>query len=330
MPITRRAAALAAPALGLLAATGPVARGQTRWQMASAYPDGNFHTRNIREFLAEVERATGGRLAVQLHSNASLLPMPQIKRGVQQGQVQIGEILLTAYSNEDPFLDADAIPFLVTTYPEAKRLAELQKPYVEARLGRQGLMLLYTVAWPPAGFYTQVPLTSVEVLKGSRFRTFSPMSNRFAALVGANPVLVQQAEVAQAFATGIATAMVTSAQTGVDTSAWDYAKVFTPSGFSMTKNAVLVSRRAMEGLPADQRQAVLDAAHRAEERGWRMSEESDAEAVRRLGERGLTIGGLPPEALAELKRVSAAMTEEWVAKAGEDGRKLVDALRTAG
>ena len=328
MPIVPRRTALTTPAMGLLAA-GPAAQGQTRWQMASPSPDGNFHTRNIREFLAEVERGTGGRLSVQLHSNASLLPMPQIKRGVQQSQVQMGEILLSAYANEDPLFDADSLPFLVADLKEAKRLGDLQRPFVEARFQRQGLTLLYMVGWPPGGFYTQVPLTSVDVLRGSRFRTFSPMTNRFAALVGANPVLVQQAELPQAFATGIATAMVTSAQTGVDTSAWDYVKVFTPAGFSMTKNAVLVSRRAMEGLPQEQRQAVLGAAREAEARGWRMAAESDAEAVRRMQERGVTIGTVPHEVAAAFRRISDTMAEEWAGRVGEDGRKLLDAVRGA-
>jgi len=326
MPITRRAA-LAAPAI-LLAVPG--ARAQTRWQMATPYPDGNFHTRNIREFVAEIEKATSGGLAVQVHSNASLLPMPQIKAGVQRGQVQMGEILLTAYANEDPFFDADAIPFLVAGFPEAKRLAELQRPFIESRLQRQGLSLLYTVAWPAAGFYTQEPLTSLDVLKGSRFRTFSPMTNRFADLVGANPVLVQQAELAQAFATGIATAMVTSAQTGVDTAAWDYAKVFTPATFSMTKNAVIVSRRALERLPQEQRQAVQAAAKTAEARGWRYAEEAQAAAEKALAEHGLQIGTVSPALKAQFAPISRTMTEEWIARAGEDGRKLIDALRAQG
>lgn len=323
MPITRRGA-LAAPAL--LAIPG-AARAQTRWQMATPYPDGNFHTRNIREFVAEIEQATGGRLAVTVHSNAALLPMPQIKRGVQTGQVQLGEILLTAYSNEDPFFDADAVPFLVPDLAGARKLANLQRQYIEARFARQGLSLLYTVAWPAAGFYTQVPITSLEVFKGSRFRTFSPMTNRFAALIQANPVLVQQAELAQAFATGIATAMVTSAQTGVDTSAWDYAKVFTPANFSMTKNAVLVSRRALESLPKDQQDALLAAARKAEDRGWAMAQEAQDAAERRLAERGLQIGAVPPDVMAGLRQIGVTMAEEWIGRAGEDGRKLVDALR---
>ncbi|MBX6744783.1 MAG: C4-dicarboxylate ABC transporter substrate-binding protein, partial [Acetobacteraceae bacterium] len=58
-------AALAALVLAL-----PV-RAQTRWVGATAYPEGNYHTQNLRQFLAEVEQATGGKLAVQLHTNAS-------------------------------------------------------------------------------------------------------------------------------------------------------------------------------------------------------------------------------------------------------------------
>ena len=326
MPFTRRAAL---SALAAAWAVPGVAAAQTRWQMATPYPDGNFHTVNIREFLKEVEQATGGKLTVQVHSNASLLPQQQIKRGVQQGQVQLGEILLSAYANEDPIYDADSLPFLVADLKEAKRLGDLQRPYVESRFQRQGLTLLYMVGWPPGGFYTQVPLTSVEVLRGSRFRTFNAMSTRFATLVGANPVQVQQAELAQAFATGIANAMVTSAQTGVDTSAWDYAKVFTPANFSMTKNAVFVSRRALEGLPKDQQDAIRAAAAKAEERGWRMSEEATAAAEKRLAEKGLTIGTVPPEVMAAFRQIGATMAEEWAGRAGEDGRKLLDALRGA-
>jgi TRAP-type C4-dicarboxylate transport system substrate-binding protein len=327
MPTTRRAVLSALAVASTMPAVGAAA--QTRWQMATPYPDGNFHTRNIREFLAEVEQATGGKLAVQLHSNASLLPLPQIKRGVQQGQVQLGEILLSAYANEDPLFDADSLPFLVADLKEAKRLGDLQRPFVEARFQRQGLALLYMVGWPPGGFYTQTPLTSIDQLRGSRFRTFNAMSTRFATLVGANPVQVQQAELAQAFATGIATAMVTSGQTGVDTSAWDYAKVFTPANFTMTKNAVFVSRRALEGLPKDQQDAIRAAAATAEDRGWRMSEEATAAAEKRLAERGLTIGTVPPDVKEAFRKMGETMAEEWAGRAGEDGRKLLDSLRAA-
>ena len=318
-----------AAGLAPLAVRGAAAQAATRWQMATPYADGNFHTRNIKTFVEEIQQASGGQLQVQMHSGASLLPMPQIKRGVQTGQVQLGEILLTAYSNEDVFFDADAIPQLVTNYAEAKKLADLQRPYIEQRLARQGLSLLYMVPWPPAGLYAQDPIATIEGLRGLRFRTFSPMTNRFAAIVGAQPTLVQSAELAQAFATGVVQAQITSAATGVDTAAWDYAKIFSPLGFSMTKNAVLVSRRAMEQLPAKLQQDIRAIAARAETRGYELSAEAQRSTEATLAQRGMRVLPPTPEFLDGLRRVSAQMTDEWVARAGEDGAKLIEAYRKA-
>jgi TRAP-type C4-dicarboxylate transport system substrate-binding protein len=212
---------------------------------------------------------------------------------------------------------------------EAKRLSDLQRPFIEARLARQGLSLLYMVPWPAAGLYAQQPVTSLEQLRGQRFRTFSPATNRFATIVGAQPTLVQAAELAQAFATGVVQAQITSAQTGVDTSSWDYARVFTPLGFTMTKNAVMVSRRAMEALPAGLQQDIRAAAARAEVRGYEMAGESQVNSERTMVQRGMQV--IPPTAefMAGLRRVSTQMTDEWIARAGDDGRALIEAYRRA-
>ncbi|WP_424814640.1 TRAP transporter substrate-binding protein [Roseococcus sp. YIM B11640] len=321
MNVTRRSLLAAGAAAPL---TPSLASAQTRWQMATAYPDGNFHTRNIQAFIADLQSAN---VAVQLHSNAALLPMGQIKRGVQTGQVQMGEILLSAYGNEDPFLEVDSIPGLVPDFAAAKKLSDLAKPYIEARLNRQGVSLLYMVAWPPGGFYSNAPLPSLEALRGTKFRTFNVMTNRFATLIGANPTLVQQAEVPQAFATGVVNAMATSAQTGVDTQAWDYSRVFTPVGFTFTRNAVMVQKRAFDALPAATQAAIRAAAATAETRGWRASEEATASTEATLRQRGMTIAQASPELMEGMRRVSAQMTEEWVARTGEDGQRLIAAYR---
>jgi TRAP-type C4-dicarboxylate transport system substrate-binding protein len=301
------------------------AQAQARWQVATAYPDGNFHTRNIRGFLDEVKAQTG--IDAQLHSNGSLLPMPQIKRGVQQGQVQIGEILLSAYGNEDPFFEVDSIPQLAWTDEQARKLASLSRPYIEARFQRQGLSVLYSVPWPPSGFYTNVPVESLEVLRGSRMRTFNAMTNRFATLLGATPTLVQAAEVPQAFATGVVNSMVTSAATGVDSAAWDFAKVFTPIGFTRTHNVIFVQRRAFEALPAAQQTAMREAARRAEDRGWALSAEARDAAQATLAARGMQVMQPTPSVMEGLSRISQTIAQEWATRAGEDGARLLAAYR---
>lgn len=323
---TRRTLLAATAGLGL----APLAAGaQARWQFATPYPDGNFHTRNVRQFVQEVEQGSGGRLAIQLHTNASLLRMPEIRRGVQTGQAQLGEILLSAYANEDPFFALDGIPQLVTNFDQAKRLMDLSRPFIEARMTRTQLTLLYMVPWPPSGLYSQTPLDTIDALRGTRMRTFSPLTNRFATLAGATPTLVQVPEIPQAFATGVVNTMVTSAATGVDSQAWDFVRVFTPIGFTFTKNAVFMNTRAFEALPADVREAVRTAARRAEERGWEMSRAEMVNQQNTLAQRGMQVREPTPTLMEGLNRIGTQMVEEWLATAGEDGRRVIEAFRRA-
>src|ERR1700745_719053 len=95
------------------------ASAQTKWDMPTAYPPTNFHTENIAQFVADVDKATSGKLKITVHSNASLFKANEIKRAVQTEQAQIGEVLISAYSNEDPLFGVDSIPFLATSYADA-------------------------------------------------------------------------------------------------------------------------------------------------------------------------------------------------------------------
>src|SRR6478672_8681547 len=110
-----------AMAVGVSLASGAAA--QTKWDMPTAYPASNFHTENITQFVADVDKATGGKLKITLHANASLFKANEIKRAVQGNQAQAGEILLVNFENEDAFFGLDGVPFLATGYGDAMKLA---------------------------------------------------------------------------------------------------------------------------------------------------------------------------------------------------------------
>src|SRR4029078_3458220 len=84
----------------IAAATSALA--QTKWDIPTPYAATNFHTENVMEFDADVEKATGGEVKIQVHPNAALFKANEIKRAVQGNQAQVGEILLSGYSNEEP------------------------------------------------------------------------------------------------------------------------------------------------------------------------------------------------------------------------------------
>lgn len=314
-------AALAALVLAL------PARAQTRWVGATAYPEGNYHTQNLRQFLAEVEQATGGKLAVQLHTNASLLPMPQIKRAVQTGQIQMGEILLAAYGNEDPFFELDFIPFLADTWEKARALNEVTEPVLRAHLERQGLTLLYLAHWPSQAFVTRTEINRAEDLRGARFRAQSTTLARLAELVGAIPVTVQQAEVPQAFSAGIVNVMITSAQTSVDTSAWDFTRYFYDVGMMYVRNAVLVNTRAFNALDEATRKALREAAAHAAARGPGLAQNSERTMTERLRAHGMLTPAPSPEFVAAMRSFGERMAQEWAQKAGPEGQAALERYR---
>ncbi|HUP08168.1 MAG TPA: TRAP transporter substrate-binding protein, partial [Caldimonas sp.] len=214
-PIARRRLASLALAAFAAAAAGP-AHAQVKWDLPAAYPASNYHTENLVQFAGDVEKATGGKLKITVHPNASLFKANEIKRAVQGGQAQIGEILLVNFENENPIYGVDGIPFLATSYAESQKLAAAQKPALEKLLAAQGMMLLYTVPWPPQGIYVKKPISSVADMRGLKWRAYSPATAKIAELIGAQPVTVQAAELSQALATGIVESYMSSLSTGYD------------------------------------------------------------------------------------------------------------------
>jgi TRAP-type C4-dicarboxylate transport system substrate-binding protein len=314
--------------LALLATPAMAQPAPTRWVMATPYAE-NFHTLNIRQFIADIEQSTQGRLAIQLHNNATLLGMGAIKRGVQVNQVQMGEILLSAYSNEDPFFEVDGVPFLAWTWPQADALNTVTEPYVRARFERQGLTLLFMVHWDAQGFFSRTPIATTQDLRGTRFRAYNNVTARLAELMGATPVTVQAAEVSQAFATNVIQSMFTSAQTGNSVSAWDYTRYWYNVGGMRTRNAVFANTRALMALDEPTRAAVLAAAARATTRGRQMAIEAETVMAARLRQRGMELPEAPERLMAELRAIGETQTQEWVQRAGAEGQQMLERYRAA-
>ncbi len=308
-----------------LAAGGAIA--QTKWDMPTAYPATNFHTENITQFVADVDRLSNGKLKIQTHPNASLFKAPEIKRAVQGSQAQMGEILLVNFANEDPIFELDGIPFLATSYGESLKLYRAQKKALEDRLAKQGIKLLYTVPWPPQGIYSKKEIKSAADMKGLKWRAYSPATAKIAELVAAQPVTIQAAELSQALATGVVDSMMTSGSTGYDSKAFEHLKFFADTQAWLPKNAVIVNQKSFDALDRESQDALLKAAAEAEARGWKLSETKNGEYLELLRKNGMTVYPPSDQLRGDMKKVGESMTSDWLKKAGPDGQAIIDAYR---
>jgi len=314
-------AAIAALALALPAAA------QTKWDLPTAYPATNFHTENVQQFANDVEKATAGKLKINVHANASLFKAPEIKRAVQGGQAQAGEILLVNFENEDPLYGLDGIPFLATSYGDSYKLYKASRKALDDKLGKQGMKLLYAVPWPPQGIFTKRTLARVDDMKGLKWRAYSPATAKIAELVGAQPVTIQAAEVSQALATGVIDSYMSSPATGYDSKTYEHIKNFYDTQAWLPKNAVIVNAKAFDALDKPTQAAVQKAAADAETRGWKLSQEKTGWYIAQLKDKGMSILTASEQLTADLRKVGNLMLAEWQRKAGDEGRKLIETYR---
>lgn len=319
---------LTKPLIAITLATAACATtAQTKWDLPTAYPVSNFHTENLAQFVADVDRATGGKLKITLHPGAALFKAPEIKRAVQGGQAQAGEVLLGNFQNEWQPFGIDGMPFLADSYAKADKLYQAQKPVLQKKLAEQGMVLLYTVPWQPQGIYSKRAVNSAADLKGMKWRAYSPATARIAELVGAQPVTVQQAELSQALATGVVESFMTSSSTGYDAKVYEQVKYYYTTNAWLPKNAVLVNKKAFDALDKPTQDALLASAAEAEKRGWKLSEQKDKEYIDGLKKNGMSVLEPSAELRAGMLKVGETMLKEWLEKAGSDGQVIVDGYR---
>lgn len=312
----------AAAAFAVALAQPCPAQQEITWQLATGYRADSFHTQNIAQFAGDVRQATAGLLRIEVRPNNTMFKLGEIRQAVQEGKVQAGETIMTSMVGEIPIAGADAIPFVVHSYGDARRLWNIQRPLVERHLASRGLRPLYVVPWPPQGLFTTHPVRSGADFRGTRMRTYNQSTVRIAEMLGASPVDVPMVEINQALASRKVDSMITSAVTGVENRVWDQIAFYYGINAWFPKNIVFVNAKAFDALPATAREAVTQAAARAERRGWALSETVANESTQELQRHGMKVGRIPAEFEAELKRLGEKFSREWVKSVGSEANLI--------
>ncbi|OUS39676.1 C4-dicarboxylate ABC transporter substrate-binding protein ['Osedax' symbiont bacterium Rs2_46_30_T18] len=305
----------AAALISSLVATSAFA---AKWHMPTPYGDANLPTKIAHAFAKEINEGTAGDLDITVHSGASLIKHPEIPRAVKTGQVQMGEIFLGIMGNTHPVFKHDNIPFLASTYEDAEKLWTAAKPEVSKQLAKEGMKLLYVVAWPAQSLYTKAPVNTLADLKGLKMRAYSPSTSRVAVLMGTTPTTVQVPEIPQAFSTGIVEAMITSPSTGVNGQAWDYITDYTDVKAWIPKNVVVVNAKAFKRLDEKSQKVIMDAAANAEKKGWEGVRAQAKKDTQTLVDNGIKVVQPSADLLKELSKIGKVMVKEWQDESGAE------------
>jgi TRAP-type C4-dicarboxylate transport system substrate-binding protein len=314
----------AAAALAISATTA----GAETWDMPMAYPDSNFHSQNGKAFAECVATGTDGELEIVVHPGGSLFKGNEIKRAVQTGQAPIGERLLSAHQNEEALFGFDSVPFLATSYEASDKLWDAARPTIQETLDEQNLVLLYAVPWPPQGIYTKKPLDGASDLQGVKFRSYNAATARMAELMGAVPVQIEEAELSQALATGVADSFISSGATGYDRKVWEHMTHWYDVAAWLPRNAVFVNKDAWAELDAATQQVLRDCAAKAAEAGTAESARLNDWYKEQLAANGMSVQPAGDQLSADLEQIGETMANEWLEATGDAGKEIIGAYKS--
>lgn len=333
MPLAARTAATAAVAAaallaaGLTAATAP-ARAATEWDLPLAWPDGNFHVENAKTFAKVVGQVTGGEVVINVHPGGGLgFKGPEMLNALRDGLVPIGDALLNQQVGERKILGLEAQPYMIESLDQLAVFHEYFRPAVEKVAAEYNQKVLYLVPWPRQYVYTKVEAKEVGDLARIKIRTYNDTTTNMFNRIGMTSVQLPWGEVVPSLAAGTIDAVTTSASSGVDGKFWEFLKFMYPTNHVWSSNMVSVNLDAWNSLTGGQRAAVETAADMLEPVFWQVSRAEDAAKSAILNERGVAMGKVTAEMLADMKAATAPMLGEALAEMGAEAKAIVESFK---
>ena len=189
--------------LSLLAALGLAWSGalfaQQKIEMKLAYFVGDQHAMSqwLIKWSEQLERGSGGRIAVKRFPSAQMGPTPQHYDFARTGQADVTWFLHGGTPGRFPLTEIVNLPFMVGSAEVGIKVlndSQLRAKYLDAE--HKGVKILMLLTHQPGGPHTtRKAIRTLDDFKGLRLRFASPTVRDFVQALGAAPVGVQPTDI---------------------------------------------------------------------------------------------------------------------------------------
>jgi TRAP-type C4-dicarboxylate transport system substrate-binding protein len=248
----------------LVAATGRPALSADQYQARLSYHWFPKHHAAIyaNKFASEVEKATNGRLKIEIFDSGQLFNIRQALTAVSSGSVQMAGVLDLNFAAVDKnfmisllgyfWPDYDKLHDFYHDTPQGKaRLEEIQK-----KLGVK--ILCYDPVGPSALFSTKPLKGTVEELRGRKSRYLTAAEKPALAALGISMVSVGTSEMYTALKQGMIDTYTTNPSALKAYSWWDFTKYASLPYVSFVDAWIVANANWFNSLPADIQKTIME------------------------------------------------------------------------
>src|SRR5882724_4941544 len=305
------------------------ASAQTVWNMTTEYPQGAVSGLGVTTFAQHVARLGAGKLVIQPSFDAAKgVRSAGMLTALAEGRVQAGDAFAGSLEAEDAIFALPSLPFLVTSIADARRLADLARPYIATALHNRGQRLMYLTPWPPSGLWSKTPLKTMSDLSGLSIRTYDKTSREVFASAGAKATSISFADTMPKLVEGSINAVLSSGDGGTGRKLWEFLPYFSEITYSLPLSVASVNQAIYDALTPDLREAVDTAGRQTEIELWLALSTRLQENYQRMRQNGVTIDSSPaPAVVATLQSGAAAAQQAWCSRSGPTCPKVLEAFK---
>lgn len=267
------------------------------------------------QMVADVATKTSGLLTIAMNPGGKVLyPGQASLDAVRSGRVPLTFVNSAFLQSVHPSLGFINLPFNVTDETMLKpgapeEIIKLVQSYMEPT----GLQVLGLMRGADTIFvFKKHQIRKVEDLKGLKIRVAGPgVYQEVVRSFGAEPSVIPAIEMGSALERGLIHGMITSPG-GWGKNVKDAPNGCLVPGLIFYTYFMLADRVWLNGLPANQRQALIDSARANVTEKWRVMQQDDQKLVSSLvASRGATFWALPTDALAPWKERGQGVTGKF-------------------
>src|SRR5690242_1525438 len=310
-PATGPALAVAA-ALVWLAPTAPASAAEVVMKFGTATMNEGQH-QFLKFYKEEVEKASGGRIEVQIYPNSQLGPIPREIEGVQLGTIggYIGPV--DFFVGVDPRFGVFSAPLVFRD--EANAAATVQDPAVQkamfALVAPKRMVGIATLGLGVSNYGAKKPILRLTDFAGKKLRiNGTELEREKMAKLGATGIGMPLSEVVPALDQGTIDGTISGLSVFVAFKMNDLLKVVTVTNDTFIISLAVVSKPWLDTLPADLQIAVRDAGAVVETKAQAWEIDFTKKLASDWNALGGTVQTLPSEDLARMKTLLDPVGDE--------------------
>jgi TRAP-type transport system periplasmic protein len=229
---------------------------------ATNNPKASGHYQGLIIFKQLVEERTKGGVKVELYSDAVLGDEEQMAEGMKMGTVDVMMAASAKYANFVAEHDLYSPPYTFKSWDHLKAViaSDVNTKIEKATKERRGDIMLGVFTDGLRNIFTQKPMKSLADLKGLKLRTMTGPNetNSFKALL-TNPTPLAYTELYSALQTGVVDGAENTMTSILGMKFYESCKYILRTGHNYLTLPWLISAKAVEKIPANQRDTVIQA-----------------------------------------------------------------------